>query len=196
MAAIDLFPDVLDPRVARQALAAGREWFAAGAFSRTSADWQPAIVRASPPVLIRDFGGPIGAALLAMLHRRAIIASSAYGLMLYAWPHGSYIAWRRDSRHADAVTIYLNETWDADWGGLFLYEDEDRDGGAVRAVSSRASTWGCATARSCATRPPRLPPTRPSRALRCNCFRWPGKARAPGRRHRDGPAMIREFARP
>lgn len=131
---LDLFDDVLDLRLARLVHETARGWYGAGTFHRSNADWQPAIVRASTGVLIRDFGGGIGETLLALLHQRQIIESRSYSLSLYAWLPGSYIPWHNDGRHAAAVTVYLNQYWDRDWGGLFLYEDTD---GAIHAVVPR-----------------------------------------------------------
>ena len=43
-------------------------------------------------------------------------------MMLYFWPPGSYIPWHNDGHMNAGFTLYLNEFWDKDWGGLFLYE--------------------------------------------------------------------------
>jgi hypothetical protein len=43
-------------------------------------------------------------------------------MMLYFWQPGSYIPWHDDGHMKAGFTIYLNEFWDKDWGGLFLYE--------------------------------------------------------------------------
>jgi Rps23 Pro-64 3,4-dihydroxylase Tpa1-like proline 4-hydroxylase len=37
----------------------------------------------------------------------------------------SFIPWHTDENHILSVTIYLNEVWDRDWGGFFLYENKD-----------------------------------------------------------------------
>ncbi|HUQ13123.1 MAG TPA: 2OG-Fe(II) oxygenase [Novosphingobium sp.] len=134
MPGLDLFDDALEPRLARLVIETARRWVDESAFDRTNAGWEHAIVRASEPVLIRDFGGPIGETIVAALHQRGVLPHRAYGLMLYAWPPASYIAWHSDGRHDDAVTVYLNPSWDRDWGGLFLYED---DAGDIRAVLPR-----------------------------------------------------------
>ena len=36
---------------------------------------------------------------------------------------GSFIPWHDDSNYVLTGTIYLNQNWDKDFGGLFLYED-------------------------------------------------------------------------
>lgn len=67
MQGLDLFEAALDPQLVGLALQNARGWYADGAFHRTNAGWEEAIVRASQPVLIRDFGGPIGDSIIAML---------------------------------------------------------------------------------------------------------------------------------
>ena len=42
---------------------------------------------------------------------------------IYVWSGGSYIAWDSDIRYAYNGTIYLNEEWDSNNGGVFLYKD-------------------------------------------------------------------------
>ena len=37
----------------------------------------------------------------------------------------SFIPWHDDDNHLKSMTIYLNEAWDKNWGGYFLYESED-----------------------------------------------------------------------
>lgn len=39
----------------------------------------------------------------------------------YIWPPLSYIPFHDDSHKIIASTIYLNEKWGINWGGLFLY---------------------------------------------------------------------------
>jgi hypothetical protein len=42
----------------------------------------------------------------------------------YMWYPFSYIPQHKDHLYKLASTIYLNETWDIDFGGLFYYKDE------------------------------------------------------------------------
>lgn len=46
-----------------------------------------------------------------------------FNLFIYVWAGGSYITWHTDSCYPYNGTIYLNEEWDSDDGGVFLYED-------------------------------------------------------------------------
>jgi len=40
----------------------------------------------------------------------------------YKWHPGSFIPFHNDGVYAFSSSIYLNESWDRDYGGLFLYE--------------------------------------------------------------------------
>ena len=42
---------------------------------------------------------------------------------IYIWSGGSYITWHEDNLYPYNGTIYLNEEWDSDDGGVFLYKD-------------------------------------------------------------------------
>lgn len=47
---------------------------------------------------------------------------------LHMWPNLSYIPWH-DDRHADAaLSVYLNDNWNPDWGGYLMYKDGDQIG--------------------------------------------------------------------
>lgn len=43
---------------------------------------------------------------------------------LYIWPPGSYIPWHKDGDKDLGATVYLNESWNENYGGIFLYKDE------------------------------------------------------------------------
>jgi len=43
----------------------------------------------------------------------------------YIWPNLSFIPFHADGGKYMGATIYLNENWDKDNGGLFLYEDNE-----------------------------------------------------------------------
>lgn len=42
---------------------------------------------------------------------------------IYVWSGGSYITWHPDYIYPYNGTIYLNEEWDTNDGGIFLYKD-------------------------------------------------------------------------
>jgi hypothetical protein len=50
------------------------------------------------------------------------------GSSFYFWLNNSNINWHNDSGHAGAATIYLNRNWDKNWGGYFVYENDNKLG--------------------------------------------------------------------
>ena len=45
--------------------------------------------------------------------------------MIYIWSGGSYITWHSDNNYPYSGTIYLNEEWDSNDGGIFLYKENE-----------------------------------------------------------------------
>ena len=44
---------------------------------------------------------------------------------IYVWSGGSYITWHNDASYPHNGTIYLNEEWDSNDGGVFLYKENE-----------------------------------------------------------------------
>jgi Rps23 Pro-64 3,4-dihydroxylase Tpa1-like proline 4-hydroxylase len=74
--------------------------------------------------------------IILRLIARGILDHPRFAVMMYAWTKLSYIPWHNDVGHNIAVTIYLNDQWPIDWGGLFLY----RDGADIRGYAPRFNT--------------------------------------------------------
>ena len=55
--------------------------------------------------------------------------------MLHAIPPMGFMGWHEDYNPVN-VTIYLNEFWDKQWGGLFLYEENEQ----IKAIKPRFNT--------------------------------------------------------
>lgn len=45
--------------------------------------------------------------------------------MFYVWLRGSHIPWHTDGKYQMGSTVYLNETWNPDDGGIYLWKDEE-----------------------------------------------------------------------
>lgn len=45
--------------------------------------------------------------------------------VLHVLPNLSYITWHSDPHYKAALTVYLNENWDNDWGGFLMYEEDN-----------------------------------------------------------------------
>jgi len=63
-------------------------------------------------------------------------------VQLYVWLPGSYIPWHLDEGKAFGATIYLNEEWDRNWGGTFLYEDEGEIRGEIPEFNKLVLNYG------------------------------------------------------
>jgi Rps23 Pro-64 3,4-dihydroxylase Tpa1-like proline 4-hydroxylase len=122
---ISIYENVLEEQFCKfllknslQELSSGKE------FSRSNLHWEPNIVKASTLVLVRDYNEILKKMILSQLLKKSIIDNCDYVVMNYAWSKLSYIPWHNDGHRKTAITIYLNEIWDENWGGIFLYKDK------------------------------------------------------------------------
>lgn len=46
-------------------------------------------------------------------------------IMFYYWLQGSHIPWHNDIDYTAGITIYLNEYWNKDHGGIFLFDHDN-----------------------------------------------------------------------
>ena len=47
------------------------------------------------------------------------------GVNFYYWTQGSHIPWHNDTGYKGAITIYLNDNWNINHGGLFLFKSDN-----------------------------------------------------------------------
>lgn len=138
MADIEFYDGIFDPRFCQFLLDDSRAAIARGGeFSRSNFNWPQNIVRGSAAVLVRDVREDLQRFIILSLIQRGMITHDGYHVMNYAWTRFSYIPWHNDGHRKEALTIYLNDVWDADWGGLFLYKDADQ------AIRGFAPTFNC-----------------------------------------------------
>lgn len=126
---INFYDPVFDVEFCRFLLNDANQQLVSGAgFTRTNFHWDDNIVRVSAPVLVRDYDKNMSALILAQLLNSKVIEDNNYNVMNYAWTRMSYIPWHKDSKYSHGITIYLNDIWDRDWGGIYLYMSEpDRE---------------------------------------------------------------------
>jgi len=135
---IAFFDETFDPKFCDWLLEDARSALKSGhAFVRSNYGWQDDIVRASQPVLVRDYAAPHATFILGALYERGVISGTGYSVMCYAWSRMSYIPWHRDVRSASGVTVFINREWDRDWGGVFLYRDPRAEDWQVRGFVPR-----------------------------------------------------------
>jgi Rps23 Pro-64 3,4-dihydroxylase Tpa1-like proline 4-hydroxylase len=94
-------------------------------FKTNKTDWEESIIQKSEALKIYTIEAEDDIDLITRVKQQI---SNQIGwkpdgpIMLYFWPPGSYIPWHDDGHMNAGFTLYLNEFWDKDWGGLFLYE--------------------------------------------------------------------------
>jgi Rps23 Pro-64 3,4-dihydroxylase Tpa1-like proline 4-hydroxylase len=121
---ISIHKDVFDEKFCRFLFKNGINELSKGnSFRRSNFHWDTTIVRASQVVLVRDYDEALSKVILSELVRNSIIDNYQYHVMNYVWTKLSYIPWHNDDHRKTAMTVYLNEEWDEDWGGVFLYKD-------------------------------------------------------------------------
>jgi Rps23 Pro-64 3,4-dihydroxylase Tpa1-like proline 4-hydroxylase len=94
-------------------------------FKTNKTDWEDDIVQESEPLKIYTVEADEDNELINRIKteiRNQTGWKTDGPIMLYFWPPGSYIPWHDDGHMNAGFTLYLNDFWDRDWGGLFLYE--------------------------------------------------------------------------
>jgi len=93
----------------------------------TNAWWNPDIVKDSFPVLIHGIynDSELFAKLRTSIEKTTRLFVNDHDIMFYYWTRFAYIPWHEDQDYAGVLTVYLNEQWEPDFGGYFLYEDKD-----------------------------------------------------------------------
>jgi Rps23 Pro-64 3,4-dihydroxylase Tpa1-like proline 4-hydroxylase len=97
---------------------------------KTSLGWQKEIISPISSVLIRDLSAEQKETLLIALDEKNIVKIDQIEQLeaqTYLWQPLSFIPWHSDKEEDDrvrfAATLYLNDQWKDDWGGLFLFKD-------------------------------------------------------------------------
>jgi len=93
---------------------------------RTNHFWEPGIVKDSNLVLIHilTIDNGLHKKISDTIKQKCKI-DTLKDIQFYYWTPGSHIPWHNDGRHNGGITIYLNKSWDEDWGGTFLYKGCD-----------------------------------------------------------------------
>jgi Rps23 Pro-64 3,4-dihydroxylase Tpa1-like proline 4-hydroxylase len=109
--------------------------------------WNPDIVKDSFPVFIHsispdsEFYDKLNDEFVQNLEpffsEQKIKTQMNPEFMLYYWTRFSYIPWHSDANFYGGLTVYLNEEWDQDWGGYFMYKNED---GSISAIPPQRNT--------------------------------------------------------
>jgi len=47
---------------------------------------------------------------------------------IHSWRYGSGINWHNDANHKYGITYYINRRWNDQWGGEFMFKDNNQHG--------------------------------------------------------------------
>lgn len=95
---------------------------------KSNYSWMSDVFKGSFPVQCRLMEDPLKTRILDALLEKGIIDTKNYVVSNFAWTRLSYIPWHNDGIYdGGAVTIYLNPTWDENWGGMFMYKENNSD---------------------------------------------------------------------
>ncbi len=95
--------------------------------------WDPNIVKDSFPVLIHSIykESELFALTRDQIEKKTKLSVKDHDIMIYYWTRFSYIPWHEDQNYEGTLTVYLNDEWQPDWGGYFMYEDKKGDVHAI-----------------------------------------------------------------
>ena len=113
--------------------------------------WQPEIVGDSFPVIIHRL--PEEASFYSPVKKfiEDFSGLNADQIFLYYCTTFAYFPWHNDGKRDGALTIYLNDSWDDNWGGYYMFKETEYDIRAIipkpnLAVLSTGSVWHSTTA--------------------------------------------------
>jgi Rps23 Pro-64 3,4-dihydroxylase Tpa1-like proline 4-hydroxylase len=96
---------------------------------RSNISWQEEIISHCGTVLIRSLNETQTKKIVKALIKNGLVSIDEeieLEAEVYIWKRLSYIPWHSDKENNNeiryAATLYINETWDDNWGGLFLYK--------------------------------------------------------------------------
>jgi hypothetical protein len=95
--------------------------------------WDPKLIKDSFPVLIHGIhkDSELFKNTRKQIEDKTNLIVCENDILIYYWTRFSYIPWHKDQSYAGGLTVYLNEEWNEDWGGYFLYKKEEND---IRAI--------------------------------------------------------------
>lgn len=89
-------------------------------------NWHPDVVHESPPVLVHtlNYKSSLYERIVSEIDVKYNKRISLGNILFYFWSVGCYIPWHTDG--SAAFTIYLNDRWSINDGGLFVCNSKDK----------------------------------------------------------------------
>lgn len=92
-------------------------------------NWNSDIVGASGVILLWEIHGQlfqdIKQETMKRLPQYQDVFDREWSISCHIGSRLSYIPWHNDVKHALSITVYLNSSWEKEWAGYLLYEEQD-----------------------------------------------------------------------
>jgi hypothetical protein len=103
---------------------------------RSNRSWPKYIVKDSNPVFVANLKqNALYQEICEQVKTK--LGHTLTAIMFYHWTPESHIPWHNDGMFKAGLTIYLNDKWDIDHGGLFMYRNPDGNISAIEPVRNR-----------------------------------------------------------
>ena len=93
--------------------------------------WQPQLVLDSFPIITHKASSDLPFYSELKDFVETFSGFNADIISFYFGTTFSYFPWHNDGKRDGAMTIYLNDIWDENWGGYYLFNETDND---IRAI--------------------------------------------------------------
>jgi hypothetical protein len=89
-------------------------------------EWDPKVVGMSGTIILYSLPAELSSKIMLCVNK--LIPKTINLIPDITYTLGgrySYIPWHNDGNHEAAITIYMNDYWDREWAGAFIYKDGD-----------------------------------------------------------------------
>ena len=95
-------------------------------FFASTSFWDKELIKQSTPVLVYNFSADDVEIYKNIQNEiTSKFDYNIHSMIIHIWTPLSYIAWHKDSGYSGGLTIYLNEFWDENSGGYFMYKENE-----------------------------------------------------------------------
>ena len=98
----------------------------------TNRSWEEGLIAHSSPIIRYQFDN--NDEVLFNKIKEVVFKKTEYSITLmvvHIFPKLAYIPWHLDDHCEHALTIYLNDDWKENWGGIFLYKKDNEITGII-----------------------------------------------------------------
>lgn len=122
---IDIHNNFLDEILYAETIDFARGALATNNLACQQTIWDKSVIGNSGTILIHklDLKDPF----IFLLKEKIKHSFTGINCYIHYFLQYSYIPWHDDGGYAFAGTLYLNERWDRDWGGAYMYEDNNKN---------------------------------------------------------------------